>query len=223
MAHEGRVPLDGARRVRRLGRSAGGRPQADQDPGGCGHSGGGAAARLRGLPLRRHQGEPMVVDAADADHLPPVGDRVRHRAADGDVRRVDEVAGAGGRPRVRPVYVLAPRRLLVCRPHPGGAGNSEHGLRARGDLVDRQRPDRQNLVHLPRCADPVRCGRAADRAGLALVGPRRTAAFHGDLDRRRRDGGDRRLRDALERCGGRPDDLQEPARIRGIRVDSRRP
>src|SRR5262249_46843447 len=45
------------------------------------------AARVRRLHLRVDQGEPVVVDAADAYSLRLFGDRVRHRAGHADVHR----------------------------------------------------------------------------------------------------------------------------------------
>ncbi len=43
------------------------------------------AARLRRLHLRLGQGQPLVVDAADADRLPVLGDRLGHRRGAADL------------------------------------------------------------------------------------------------------------------------------------------
>ena len=64
------------------------RGHADRHPLGL------PAARLRRLHLRLGQGEPLVVDAADADRVPVLGDRLRHRR--GDAALHGDHAGCAG-------------------------------------------------------------------------------------------------------------------------------
>ncbi len=111
-------------RQHRRGRAAARRPDragADRhrDPVGV------PAPRLRRVHLRIHQGQPVVVDAADAHRLPVLGDRLGHCVHPAAVLR-DLLAPAGaGRHAVRRHHrevplLRVPRRLLArdARPDP---------------------------------------------------------------------------------------------------------
>ena len=82
------------------------------------------AARLRRLHLRVGQGQPLVVDAADADRVPLLGHRLRHRRRDAALHGDHAAARARDRHALR----RHDRALPVLRVH--------HRLRARDARPD---------------------------------------------------------------------------------------
>ena len=85
-------------------------------------------ARICGISVRRREGESVVVDRADADHLSGIGRRLRNRSAAGAVSVYLLATQSDSGRCLCPVAVTLPVGCADRGGVTGDAGTAAHGL-----------------------------------------------------------------------------------------------